>query len=281
VGIAWVEASDGARPLTSGVVNDEESQTSSGVVTAVQVPTSGPAPAPALSSLESDSVGEAFFSGVSRADSLLSRGSSVASAEASSRHGASHGAQPSLASLPFVLLTTGAVHDEAEVKAAIDEAQKLLTTLLERQWTAFRSFRIWRALLEGRSPGAADMDAFLKRLPTSMPLEQVFPSLRSLRRLQHQWHGLFTHLATLPFIAYRWRDRFGREHLIILDGSGQGQLLHFSRSEENNTLSARACCSRPVASASELVTHANEAVASAIACWIFKTLAVPLHLPCA
>ena len=88
---------------------------------------------------------------------------------------------------------------------------------------------------------AAELSAFLSRLPTSTQLDALYPSLHSVRRLRLPWRALLEHLSALPLRPCRWRDEHGQSQLLLLLGA-RGHLLHFSvGAEKGAPLQMRAC----------------------------------------
>ena len=119
-------------------------------------------------------------------------------------------------------------------------------------------------------PAAAELAAFLSRLPTSTQFDALYPSLHSVRRLRLPWRALLEHLSALPLRPCRWRDERGHSQLLLLLGT-RGHLLHFSvGAEKGALLQMRACSMHRLTHRHELLSDPAESVATAVACWVWE-----------
>lgn len=119
-------------------------------------------------------------------------------------------------------------------------------------------------------PAAAELAAFLSRLPTSTQLDALYPSLQSVRRLRLPWRALLEHLGALPLRPCHWRDEPGHSQLLLLLGA-RGHLLHFSVGPEKGALlQMRACSMHRLTHRHELLSDPAESVATAVACWVWE-----------
>ena len=170
----------------------------------------------------------------------------------------------------------GAEHDATAHGPAARRAgaRQLATQLVEEglrsRWAKYRSFSVWRQLNGGGVPAAAELAAFLSRLPTSTQLDALYPSLQSVRRLRLPWRALLEHLGALPLRPCRWRDELGHSQLLLLLGA-RGHLLHFSVGPEKGALlQMRACSMHRLTHRHELLSDPAESVATAVACWVWE-----------
>ena len=161
--------------------------------------------------------------------------------------------------------------------------------------------RTFREITSGADVGAAEMAGFLRRMPTSLPLEALYPSLRDVRRLAlpwSAWTAVLVNLEALPgAVSRRWRDRMGRENLLLLErpssadrglGAGPiigptgqrspsgGTLTHLCVSRDGASLRARACATTQTADPAELRTAVTESIAAEISCFLWEQMALPL-----
>ena len=141
-----------------------------------------------------------------------------------------------------------------------------------------------------------ETEALLASLPTTISLEECFPSLHGLAQLKLPWKGLFPHLIALSPVTCEWTDAASNEHLILVDDSLSSAaatasagasslatkggsptdgrtLVHFVIHESDSSLSATVCSSLSVQDARSQVSRRSEAIATCVACWLWTQLA--------
>jgi len=163
--------------------------------------------------------------------------------------------------------------------AAKSIAEQTIQHILHARWEEYRCYRVWRQLRDGTRPTTDELKEFLGTLRVIEPLESVFPSLESLRRLQAPWHELLDHLSTSVSSVFscRWSSE-GSEHLILftprLDADGTGRLV-YCRCGTSGRLHAHACSTsfiEGIDQKEQLITEESHTIANAIVCWVWLSL---------